>query len=97
MSTDVVTRPASTFLDLLNSKRGQIERVLPKHLKPEWMLQIAVNAWSRNPGLKECTPESVVSCIVQASELGLPPCGTVALAHLVPFKNRRKADGRMGG
>lgn len=88
--SDVMVRPqAATFLDLLNSKKGQIERVLPKHLKAEWMLQIAVNVWSRTPGLKECTPESVVSCIVQASELGLPPCGTMALAHLVPFKNKK--------
>ena len=67
--------------------KEQIALVLPKHLTPDRMARVALTAAMRNPLLLECTPESLLSCLMQCSQFGLEPDGR--MAHLIPFKNRQ--------
>jgi recombination protein RecT len=77
-------RTLSTFLE---TRKGQIAKVLPKHLTPDRILKVALLATLRTPKLLECSPESLYLAILKCSELGLEPGGALGHAHLVPFKN----------
>jgi len=50
-------------------------------------IRIALTALMKNPGLLDCTPESVINCCLQLSSLGLEPDGR--RAHLIPYKDRK--------
>lgn len=68
--------------------RDQIAKALPKHLTPDRFLRVALTSTLKTPALLECTPESVTSCLLQCSALGLEPDGR--RAHLIPFRDNRK-------
>jgi recombination protein RecT len=61
----------------------RIARTLPKHITPDRMAQVAINALTRTPELRECSPESLFKCLMRLSEIGLEPDGYHA--HLIPF------------
>jgi recombination protein RecT len=65
--------------------RQQVALTLPKHLTPDRFTRVALTALTRVPKLAECTPESVMKCMMTCSELGIEPDGR--RAHLIPFKN----------
>ena len=75
---------------LLEKYRGQITAALPRHVSADRIMRVAVGAISRTPQLGECTPESLFSCIVQSSTLGLEPSGPLGEAYMVPFWNNKK-------
>lgn len=66
--------------------RQQVALVLPKHLTPDRFVRICVTALTRTPKLTQCTPESVLSCMMACSQLGLEPDGR--RAHLIPYKDQ---------
>lgn len=70
---------------LLEQARPRIAEILPKHLSAERMVRIALAAAHRNPKIAECSPLSIVNCVIQASELGLEPGGALRHAYLVPY------------
>jgi recombination protein RecT len=63
--------------------KSQVALVLPKHLTPERFVRVAISAITRIPKLADCTPESVMACMMTCSELGIEPDGR--RAHLIPF------------
>jgi len=102
MATDVQDRPAapaSTALSVPEQKKQglqqwiqkaekQIRLALPKHMTPERIMRIAMSGLSRNPLLLECTPLSIVGCVIAASEAGLELNGYEG--HMVPYRNNSK-------
>ena len=76
-----------TLQGLLESMKGRMQSVLPKHITAERMMRVALVAASKNPKLYECTKESVAKSMMDASELGLEPGGARQLAALVPYGN----------
>lgn len=74
---------------LLQKMKGQIEIALPKHMTAERMIRVGLTAVQKTPRLKECSPLSIVGCIVQASQLGLEPDGVLGQAYMVPYNNRK--------
>jgi recombination protein RecT len=70
---------------LINSDamREQFSRALPKHLTPERFARIAITALTRTPKLADCTPASVMKCLLDLSAMGLEPDGR--RAHLIPY------------
>ena len=74
---------------LINSDamREQFARALPKHLSPERFARIAITALTRTPKLADCTPASVMKCLLDLSAMGLEPDGR--RAHLIPYENRK--------
>lgn len=73
----------------LEQAMSRIDRVLPKHLTPERMVQIAATLAYRNPRLQECDPNSIVAAVIQASELGLDISTAMGEAYLIPRYNSR--------
>jgi len=66
-----------------DSMREQFARALPKHLSPERFQRIAITALTRTPKLQECTPASLMKCLLDLSAMGLEPDGR--RAHLIPY------------
>lgn len=60
---------------------------LPKHMTADRFVRVALTSLMKNPGLLDCTPESVLNCCLQLSSLGLEPDGR--RAHLIPYKDRK--------
>lgn len=78
-------REVTTFPDLLEKSRMEIQRALPKHLESDRMMRLALTAFRTNEKLGECDPMSVIAAVVQASQMGLE-IGLNGEAFLVPFK-----------
>jgi recombination protein RecT len=77
----------ATLKDLLTRALPSMKHVLPRHLTPERLVKVALAATGRTPKLLECTPASVLECVMQAAQLGLEPGGPLGHAYLVPYGN----------
>jgi recombination protein RecT len=53
------------------------------------MMQLAISTMNKNPKLLNCTPESVLGCLMTASALGLDPNDVNGLgqAYIIPYGN----------
>jgi recombination protein RecT len=65
----------------------KVKDLLPKHLTPERMMRVSLNAMVRNPKLLQCSTLSVCNAIVTCSEFGLEPNTPLGLAHIIPYGN----------
>lgn len=63
--------------------KKQVELCLPKHLTADRFMRVALTAVTRIPKLADCTPASVIKCMMACSELGIEPDGR--RAHLIPY------------
>jgi recombination protein RecT len=84
-----IVEKQKTLSMILDSRKGEIAKILPKHLTPERLIRICLSAASRNPVLLECTHESLLKGIMTAGQLGIEPDGILGMGHLVPFKNNK--------
>jgi len=91
MSENQAIVKKETFEALLNRPDFQekLQTVLPKHMTPKRVVQIALLAMSRQQTLYECTPASILNSVMKAGELGLDCVGTLGQGYLVPFWNSR--------
>ncbi len=87
----VAARPneaRNELVSLLNTMKSQIAAALPKHLTPERMIRMAVTLFSKSDSLQKCSVQSIVACVVQASELGLELTGPLGHAFMVPYSGQ---------
>lgn len=82
-----LTKPTTDLKKLINSSSmmEQFRRALPRHLSPDRFARIAITALTRTPKLQQCTPESLMKCLLDLSATGLEPDGR--RAHLIPYGN----------
>ena len=66
--------------------RAEVERALPRHLKPDRFIRIALTALTKTPKLAQCTQESFFQALLDLSQLGLEPDGR--RAHLIPYGDK---------
>lgn len=94
MSQAIVSRDQTVAAveGMLAKSWKKIGQIVPKHLKPDRLLRVAILALERTPGLRSCTPASLAGGIVQASVLGLEIGDGLNSAHLIPFKKRGKGN-----
>jgi recombination protein RecT len=76
----------------LKEKEKQIGMALPRHLTADKLMRIALTEINRNQLLKQCTRESLVSSIIQSSQLGLYPDSITGEAYLIPYKNNKNGN-----
>lgn len=81
--------PSLTLPALLDENRGRLAALLPDALPVERFLATVLSVVERNPDLRQCTPQSLYTCILQAAELGLQ-FGPLNQAHAVPYWNASK-------
>lgn len=63
--------------------KQQVALALPKHMTPDRFVRVGLTALMKTPKLMDCTPESVIQCMLHCSALGLEPDGR--RAHLIPY------------
>jgi recombination protein RecT len=86
--------PLDGLKALFFKARPQIASVVPKHLGPERIMRLSLAACSKDTSLLQCTPESVLLSVLQASALGLEPNTALQQCYLMPFNNRKKIGSR---
>jgi len=73
----------ATIDDFLAEQKKKIANAMPRACRPDRLIRIALAAMSKAPKLRQCTRESVLSCIMDLAQLGLEPDGR--RAHLIPY------------
>lgn len=81
---------STNVMTVLESMKSQISMALPKHLTPDRMLSVATTVISQNPKLAECSAQSLVGAVMQASILGFKPTPILGEVYFVPFNNKKK-------
>ena len=64
---------------------SQLKAALPSHFAPERMARLALTSLRTVRGLAECSPASIMACVMTASQLGLEP-GVLGSCYLIPRK-----------
>ena len=81
----------TTVAGMMKAYKDQIAVALPKHMTPDRMVRIVTTEMRKNPDLMKCEPTSMFGAVIQCSQIGLEPGGTLGHAYLIPFNNRKKS------
>lgn len=84
--TSLTVKAIHGFLDRPDVKK-ELQKALPKHMTPDRLVRLAATMIQKSPGLKLCTPLSLLSCVVECAQLGLEPDNVLGEIYIVPFKN----------
>lgn len=84
-------KPQAKILNLLNSPKAlaTFKQVIPRHLNPERMLRVMVQAVHKTPKLAECDPISLLGSMMACASLGMEPNTPLGHAYLIPFEVNR--------
>lgn len=80
---------------VLEAMKPQMKAAMSGHLTPDRMIQMAATHIARNPQIAECTAQSLMGAVLQASLLDFKPIAALGECYFVPYNNKVKlADGR---
>lgn len=87
----VALTPKQNLQRMLRDSWPRIASVVGNNMSPDRLYQMCVSAINKTPKLAECTPQSVLSCFMTCSALGLEPSNVDGLgrAYVLPFYNSR--------
>ena len=80
--------PYQNIQDLFKRMAPEIDKVLPKHIKSDHLLRVALTEIRKNPKLLECSSQSLLGALMLAAQLGLEP-GILGHAYLIPYYNSK--------
>lgn len=85
-------RQVATVRELLSNQQAgaQLAAVAASHMSPERMMRLLALSIEKTPKLAECTPMSILGCIMTAASLGLEPNSPLHHAYILPFYNGRE-------
>ncbi len=83
-------KPREQIAYLLDSKKHELAKMLPKTLSIDRLLKVAQIAATTTPALAKCDVPSLVGAIGQCAQMGLEPNTVLGHAYLVPFNTKRK-------
>ena len=78
------TSKPTTLEGWLKKMKPELAKALPKHVKPDRILRIAMTAIRVTPKLRSCEPMSFLAAIMQSAQLGLEPNTPLGEAYLIP-------------
>jgi len=78
------TNPIADWLKS-DTLKAQIAQALPKVCTPERFMRVLCTSMQKTPKLMQCTRESLFSCFITCSQLGIEPDGR--RAYLIPYKD----------
>lgn len=86
-----IERKSGGFEPLLKHYWPRMAAVMPKHMSAERMYQLALSTCNQTPELSECTPASVLGCLMKCTALGLEPSAVDGLgrAYILPYYNKK--------
>ncbi|MFH2115621.1 MAG: recombinase RecT [Spirochaetota bacterium] len=79
-----IKAPRSTLESYLRTYQHYVMQALPRHMDPGKMLRMVLTATVKNPDLLKCSFSSIMSVVLECSQLGLYPGRR---AHILPFYN----------
>ena len=82
------TSKPTTLEGWLKKMKPELAKALPKHVKPDRILRIAMTAIRVTPKLRSCEPMSFLAAIMQSAQLGLEPNTPLGEAYLIPYGNK---------
>jgi len=85
---------STNVMTVLDSMKAQISMALPKHLTADRMLSMATTLISQNPAIAECSAQSLIGAVMQASILGFRPTPILGEAYFVPYNNKKTINGK---
>lgn len=74
--------------DIVKALGPELKKALPSVITPERFTRIALSALNNTPQLKDCTPMSFISALLNAGQLGLEVNSPLGQAYLIPYKNK---------
>jgi recombination protein RecT len=83
-----IQKSIRTFGEEMERRSELFSKMLPRGLAVDRFKKVVLAAYSRNRQLQQCTMASVLTAVIQASELGLEPTGSLGGAYLVPYKDQ---------
>lgn len=83
-------KPREQVAYLLEQKKGELAKMLPRTLSIDRLLKVAQIAATTTPALAKCDVPSLVGAIGQCAQMGLEPNTVLGHAYLVPFNIKRK-------
>ncbi len=85
-----LTTPKKTIADKIGGQdfKLALAAVLPKHLTPDRIVRVAIQAMTRIPDLAKCDFQTFCTQLMKLSALGLEPDGYQA--HLIPFWSSKR-------
>lgn len=83
--SDKLTETKQDLKSLINSDtiKKQFALALPEHMKADRFVRIATTAMTRTPKLMQCTPASMMKCLLDCSAMGIEPDNR--RAYLIPY------------
>ena len=78
--------PYQNIQDLFKRMAPEIAKVLPKHIKSDHLLRVALTEIRKNPKLLECSSQSLLGALMLAAQLGLEPG---IQCFLIPYYNSK--------
>lgn len=83
--------PKKNLRMLMRKSWPRIASVVGNNISPDRLYQMCVSAINKTPKLAECSPQSVLSCFMTCSALGLEPSNVDGLgrAYVLPFYNKK--------
>jgi recombination protein RecT len=82
---------------ILEAMKPQMKAAMSGHLTPDRMIQMAATHIARNPQIAECTAQSLMGAVLQASLLDFKPIAALGECYFVPYNNKvKQANGTEG-
>ena len=78
---------SSQVIEIFDKYKDQIAQAVPKHLTADRVIQLATTLITRTPELAECSTQSLLGAVMQASILGFEPVAALGQCYLLPFNN----------
>lgn len=86
--TALATKKVETVWDFLEARKGDIVKVLPKHITPDRLIGIMTYVIKGTPAIAQASQMSLISAVIQTVQLGLEP-GNLGHCYYVPFNNTK--------
>ena len=85
-------RQVGTVRELLanGQARDQLAAVAASHMTPERVMRLLALAIDKTPQIAECTPLSILGCLMTCASLALEPNTSLHHAYIIPRKNNKK-------
>lgn len=75
-----------TVRTLITKRMPHLKNVIQRGIDPDRFAKIAITVIAKSDDLLDCSPQSLLACMMQSAQLGLDLDPALGLAYLVPFK-----------
>ena len=88
--------PKANLRSVLERSWPRMQAVMPREMSADRLYQMYVSVINREPELANCSVESVLSCFMKCTSLGLEPSNVngLGMAYILPYGNKNYQTGQ---